>query len=111
MMHLTFSDQSLLLDDTAARLAVRYAAELASRGLADSVSLRAYGSDGDKVEAVLLLDQGMTLMAETSHTDLPEPDNSEAVEYLEQKLAALTTVQQAGTVDDGQDYLAPAIDA
>jgi hypothetical protein len=111
-MHLTFADQSLLLDDAAAKLTVRYAAALASQGRADSVSVRAYGADGDKVEAVLLLDQGLTLMAETSHTDLPEPDNGDAVEYMQERLDALTAVPQAGPVDetDATSQLDPVID-
>jgi hypothetical protein len=86
MMNVTFSDQSLLMGDEIADLVIEYAAALTRTGGADTVKLQAYGSDGDKVEATLLLDAGAALMSRTTHSDLPDPDNSEAADYIRGRL-------------------------
>jgi len=99
MMHLTFSDKDLVLGDEAAELVVAYAAALARTQSADTVKIHAYGSDGDKVEAMLLLDVGAPVMVETSHSDLPEPDNSEIERYMRGRLAQLSSPTQAMPID------------
>jgi hypothetical protein len=86
MKHLTFADKSLLVGDDVADLIVEYAAMLARAGDADTVDVAAYGADGDAVHAKLLLAEGAPLMAETSHTDLPEPDNSETLMYVREQM-------------------------
>jgi hypothetical protein len=100
MMHLTFSDKSLLVGDEIARLVIEYAAALASAGRADTVEIVAYGADSDKVTALLLLDEGAPLMGESTHTDLPEPDNSAATEYVREQLNNLTSPPAVGPTDD-----------
>jgi hypothetical protein len=89
MMHLTFAEKALLVGDEAAQLAIEYAAALARAGSADTVTLTAYGADGDKVQATVLLTQGAPFMGETSNSDMAEPDNTEAVAYMKDRLAAL----------------------
>jgi hypothetical protein len=89
MMHLTFSDKDLLVGDEVADLVVEYTAALVRASSADTVNITAYGADGDKVTAKLLLETGAPLMVETSHTDLPEPDNTEVTEYMRERLARL----------------------
>jgi hypothetical protein len=103
MMHLTFADKSLILGNAAAELTVEYAAALARIGSADTVRLVAYGSDGDKVTATLLLDAGAPLMIETSATDLPEPDNTDTVAYMTQRMSEINSPPQASPIsqDDG----------
>lgn len=103
MMHLTFSDKSLLLGDQAAELVVEYAAALARGHSADTVKLTAYGADGDKVEATLLLDEGAPLMIETSSSDLPEPDNTPAIEHILARLAQLSATVQAVPIEEIDD--------
>jgi hypothetical protein len=98
MMHLTFAEKSLLVGDTTGRMTVEYAAALARAGDADTVTLTAYGSDGDKVEALLLLDQGAPLMGESTHSDLPEPDNGDAEVYMQEQLARLASPKDAAPV-------------
>ncbi|WP_104131116.1 hypothetical protein [Cryobacterium sp. M91] len=87
MMNLTFVNKSLLVGDEVAELVVKYAATLARSGGADTVRLMAYGAGGDEVQALLLLSQGTPVMAETSHTDKPEPDNRDIVSYMRQRVA------------------------
>jgi hypothetical protein len=84
MKHITFGDKSLLVGDAAADALLKYAAYLASEARGDTVEMHAISSDGDEVTASFLLGPGVTMMAETTHTKLPEPDNTEALEYMEQ---------------------------
>jgi hypothetical protein len=87
MMNLTFVGKSLLVGDEAAEIVIEYAATLARFGGADTVRLMAYGAGGDEVQALLLLSQGAPIMAETSNTDKPEPDNRDIVLYMRERLA------------------------
>jgi hypothetical protein len=84
MKHITFGDKSLLVGDEVADALLQYAAFLANEGRGDTVEIRAISSDGDEVTATFLLGPGVTMMAETAHTSLPEPGNEAALEYLEQ---------------------------
>jgi ethanolamine utilization protein EutP (predicted NTPase) len=90
MKHLTFADKSLITGDDAADLIVEYAAVLAQHQDADTVDINAYSSDGQQVSAKLLLDVGAPVMAETTNTDLPEPDNAEAVTYMREQIMRRT---------------------
>jgi hypothetical protein len=84
--HLTFADKSLLVDDDTADMLLEYAALLAGSGDADNVTINALSSDGDEVEATLLLDAGAPLMIETSRLSLPEPDNAEVLTYMREQM-------------------------
>ena len=79
----------MLVGNDAADLVVRYAAALASNRIGDAVTLNVYNAEGTSAEATLLLDTGAPLMVESLHTDLPEPDNSEAVEYMASRMREL----------------------
>jgi orotidine-5'-phosphate decarboxylase len=92
MKHVTFADKSLLVDDETADTMLQYAAALARNGGADAVDIHAYSSDGDEVIATLLLDAGAQIMAETSSTSLPGPDNTEALSYMREQLARLSPI-------------------
>jgi hypothetical protein len=86
MMHMTFADKSLLIGDDVADLLVEYSAVLAEAGQADSLTVNAYSSDGQKVTAKFALSEGAPIMAESTQTDLPDPDNSEAEAYLREQI-------------------------
>ncbi|WP_213817039.1 hypothetical protein [Glaciihabitans sp. dw_435] len=103
MMHLTFSDKSLIVGDDAAKLVVEYAAALARAHSADTVTLRAYGADGGNVEATLLLDEGAPVMIETANSDLPEPENGALVEHIRARLGQLGATVQAMPLDQADD--------
>ena len=89
MKHVTYSDKSLLVGDEAADLILEYAAAIANSGRADTVVLRALGVEGNDVEATFLLDSGTIMMAETATTTVEEPDNNEAIRYMNWRLEAL----------------------
>jgi hypothetical protein len=84
MKHITFGDKSLLVGDAAADALLNYGAFLATEARGDTVEIHAISSDGDEVTASFLLGPGVTMMAETANTKLPEPDNTEALDYMEQ---------------------------
>jgi hypothetical protein len=80
--HLTVADKSLLVGDDAADLLVEYAKLLGQVSSADSIDLHAIGADGDEVVATFLLNSGVTLVAESTTSQLAEPDNSKAEQYM-----------------------------
>jgi hypothetical protein len=84
--HVTFADKSLLVDDETADVLLEYAAVLARDGDADNVTIHAFSDDGQEVEATMLLDAGAPLMAETTHTSLPGPDNREVLTYMREQV-------------------------
>ena len=90
MKHLTYAEKSLLVGDDTADLLLEYAAALGTAGQADTVKVQAMSSDGDDVEATFLLGEGAPLMAETSTTKVPEPDNTDTDAYLRDKIQVLT---------------------
>jgi hypothetical protein len=86
MKHVTIAEKSFLLGDDVADLLIRYAALLGKVNSADSISVRSIGIDGEIVEAQFLLNSGSVMMAESTHSALPEPDNRDAVQYIEDQL-------------------------
>jgi hypothetical protein len=100
MMHITYADKSLLVGDAAGEAISEYAAALAKHQSADTVTLSGFGADGDDVEATFLLDAGTVLMVESTHSSIPEPDNSEAVEYMREKTGLLNSPPSPGTDDE-----------
>jgi hypothetical protein len=91
MKHVTFADKSLLVGDEAADLLTEYCAAVARAHTADTVTLSGYGADGSDVEATFVLDQGAVLMAETTRSSMPEPDNTETERAMRTKLEQLTS--------------------
>jgi hypothetical protein len=89
MQHITFADKSLLLGDDAAMVLLEYAAALAAKDLADTVTMNAISSDGDAVEATFLLNSGTPLMAESSTAEIPEPDNADTIARMVESIRLL----------------------
>jgi hypothetical protein len=88
MKHVTMAEKSLLVGDEAADTLVRYAAHLARISSGDDVQLRALNIDGGEVTATFLLNSGTSLMAESTESVLPEPDNGPATAYMRKQLEA-----------------------
>lgn len=86
MQHLTMTDKSLLIGDEVADLLAAYAAVTASAGQGDHVTVLALGVDGEEVAAQILLNSGTTLLVESSHSRLPEPDDDALVLHLRDRL-------------------------
>jgi hypothetical protein len=89
MKHVTYAEKSLLVGTDAADLLLEYAAALGSAGRADNVEIRAIGVDGEEVVATFLLDPGSSLMAESSRSVLPEPDNDAISLYMRDAIRGL----------------------
>jgi hypothetical protein len=110
MKHITFGDKSLLVGDDVADALLEYAAFLTTEAAGDTVEVHAISSDGDETTASFLLGPGVTMMAETTHTNLPEPDNTDAIEYMkEAKRRALvrpTAMMHDGVPLSGYDDMA-----
>ena len=95
MKHLTMADKSLLVDDKTADLRLEYAALLGQNDSADTVVVNAYGDDGDPVAVTFLLNGGVSLLAETSESTVPEPENADAIRYMEGKIQLIQSPPQA----------------
>lgn len=91
MKHLTVESKDLLVGDEAADVLTEYAALIARQGGGDHVELRAYSGDGDNVVVSIVLSSGTTLIAESSHNTLPEPDNAEAIAYMREMIHKATS--------------------
>jgi hypothetical protein len=103
MKHITFADKSLLVGDDAADAITEYAKALANASAADTVTLKGFGADGADVEATFVLDQGTILMAETTPSSIPEPDNSEVIEYMRAKIRELAHLPTGTHLEEPAD--------
>ncbi|MGO4536792.1 hypothetical protein [Leifsonia sp. 2MCAF36] len=90
MKHVTYSDKSLLVGDDAADLLMSYATVLGRTDGTDTVTVHAIGVDGNEVDATFLLNPSTIMMIETANTGVEEPDNEYAVEYMRERVKALT---------------------
>jgi hypothetical protein len=86
MKHITFADKNFLMGDSAADAVLEYASMLGQARSADTIEINAIGADGDEVRATMFLSAGVPLVAETTTSTLPEPDNSDAVAYIYDRL-------------------------
>lgn len=104
MQHVSVADKSLLVGDLAANLLLEYASLLAQIGSSDTVKLRAVSGDGDEVVVTFLLNSGTVMVAESTHSSLPEPENSEAEAYLRKRLDSyvVTEIDLIGLTGDGE---------
>jgi hypothetical protein len=104
MKHITFAGKNFLVGDAIADAVLEYAAMLAETHEADSIDINAIGADGDAVQATLFLSEGVALVAETTTSSLPEPDNAETFAYIEGRLAIHVSGGPASfAVSDGVD--------
>jgi hypothetical protein len=93
MKHVTMAHTSLLVGDAVANALVRYATLLGRIGSADSVIIRSIGVTGEVVEASFLLNSGTVLIAESTTSGLQEPDNAEALQYMQDQIARQETYE------------------
>lgn len=100
MKHITYAEKSLLVGDELADLILQYGAHLASNGVADTVTVHAYGADGDEVIATLLLDSGSNIMAESTNSRMVEPDNAAVVAFLQERIRLFSSPPASLPSDD-----------
>ena len=96
------ADKSLLVGSEAADLLTQYAALVARINSGDAVTLRAIGTDGGEVEATFVLNSGTVLIAESTDSRVPEPDNSDTEAYLRDRLASYGP-DSSGALDEAED--------
>ena len=94
MKHLQFGAKSLFVGDEAADLLIDYGAQVAQLKTGDRVDLQGYSSEGNRIITSFLLNSGTSLVAETTSLTFEEPDNSEAVAYMRERLEALAMSEQ-----------------
>jgi hypothetical protein len=99
MKHITGAEKSLLVGDEAADLLMEYASFLGNSRMVDTVKLRAFGVDGEEVTATFLLNEGTNILAESTRSQLPEPDNAEAVRYMRETIEAGSASHSAVPAD------------
>lgn len=104
MKHVTYGEKSLIVGDEAADLMMSYAAALGQNATADTVDLNAISSDGDQVVATFLLNEGSSVMVESTNSTWPEPNNDESIAYMKDRMKLLVSPPFAQTEpSNGQD--------
>jgi hypothetical protein len=99
MKHITYAEKSILVGDEAADVLLEYAAALTTAGRGDKVDIAAHSADGDEIIASLVLGDGVSVMAETTTSTAPEPDNARAVSYMREQMAELSATRRAVPMD------------
>ena len=79
-------DALLIVGDEVADLVADYAVLVARVNTADSVQLNAYDEGGDYVQATLVLSNGGAILVESTNSNLPDPDNSKAEQYIRSRI-------------------------
>ena len=105
MKHVTYGDVALFLDDDSADWLMEYARALALAGMADSITLRAMGLDGNEVDATFLLNASTELVTQTTLNPLGAPTNDEAVGYMQERTRLIVSPPPARTMDDPLDIV------
>ncbi|KQZ86062.1 hypothetical protein ASD56_07305 [Microbacterium sp. Root166] len=101
MKHVTYAEKSLLMDDEAADSLLEYARVLALASRADTVSVRAIGSDGNTVDAAFLLNEASIMIVESTNSTVEAPDNREAVQYMQERIDRLRNPRGAEAEEEG----------
>lgn len=100
MKHLLFANKTILVGDDAADALIEYGVALAANHTADRVTFAGIGADGATVEAAFLLNSGAALVAETTPSDLPEPDNTAEVARIRDRITRLSGGYPVQPTDD-----------
>ena len=82
MKRINYGDVNYLVGDTVADTLVRYTVLLAATGDADVVEVNVLGPDGNPETATFALGPGILITAETTRSELGEPDNEAVVTYM-----------------------------
>jgi hypothetical protein len=90
MLHLTYGEKTLFVGDEAGETLLEYAGLLGNEGRADTVHMTCIGSDGNTIEATFLLNSGTLLVSESTNTEINEPDASDAIAYMRERIAMIT---------------------
>lgn len=95
-----YAEKSLLMGDEVVDLIMEYAVLLARGGSADRVNVEAIESDGRLVTASFLIGPATIMVAETARSTFPEPENENAVTYLQERIGLIKAPPFAHGLDD-----------
>ena len=82
MKNLVYGESSWLVGDEAADAVLAYAVLMAKDGIADSVDVVVLGPDGNQETTTLVLGPATMIQAQTTRSQLAEPDNAALIEYV-----------------------------
>lgn len=86
MKRIIYGETSWLIGDDAADTVLQYAVELAQRDSAASVDMVVLDGAGSEQVVSFLIGPATMMMAETTWSSLPEPDNTIAVDRMRERL-------------------------
>jgi hypothetical protein len=111
MKRINYGEISYLVGDDVADLLVRYTARLSSTGGADAVEINVLGPDGNPEVATFALGPGIIMAAETTRSELEEPDNSAAVTHMQGEIERIARALVAPMTPDDLRAMSEALDA
>lgn len=89
MQHLIVEGKDMLVGDALADALTEYAGIVARVGSGDRVKIKAYSPIGELAEVTVVFTSASAIVAETVLSDIPEPDNEQATEYLRRRSRAI----------------------
>ena len=89
MKHVTVEGKEMIVGDEVADALTAYAAAIAKIGSGDRVDVRAFSTTGDETTVTVVFTAATSIVAETVHSSMAEPDNTEATAYLREHTDAI----------------------
>lgn len=89
MKRINYGEVSYLVGDDVANLIVQYTARLSTGRQADAIEINVLGPDGNLETSTFALGPGITMAAETTRSELEEPDNSAAIEHMTKAISQM----------------------
>lgn len=95
MKRIIYGESSWLIGDEAAETVMRYAVELAKRDAAASVDLSVVDGAGATQTVSFLIGPATMMMAETTRSSFPEPDNAAVVDDIRVRIDRMVSPPNA----------------
>ncbi|MFC0678384.1 hypothetical protein ACFFGH_11085 [Lysobacter korlensis] len=89
MRRVTYVDESVIVGEEFGMLILEYAASLARNNTSEPLHFRALNDEGE-VETAFLLGPASQIVVVKTNSLLPEPENSEAEDYMRSRIRQLT---------------------
>lgn len=100
MKRVMYSEKSLLMGDEVVNLMMEYAVVLARTSSADQIDVEAITAEGERVTATFLMGPATIMVAETTQSSYPEPENGAVVSYLREQIGLIKEPPLAHGLDD-----------
>jgi hypothetical protein len=92
--NLVYGESSWLVGDAAADAILDYAVWMAKTNSADTVDVVVLGPDGNEETTTLVLGPATMVQAQTTRSQLEEPENGALIEYVRTRLTPSTPAAQ-----------------